>query len=314
MATMAPQAALALRNILIATDFSSCSERALLHAVAVAHRFGSTLNVVHVVRPVMFAFCAPEGYMGVPEAEAQAMDLARHDARKMLSRVLRRTHCEDVKCVTRVQLGIVGETLSAIIEREHIDLAVVGTHAKTGLRHLVMGSVAEDVFRHAPCPVLSIGPYSWRAEPQSVQLKHIVFPTDLSADSLRAVPFVKGIAAEFGASLTVMNVVPQLNSAAAADKPRVLAAIEERLRDMMNVGGPWTCVTNFSVTFGDVVDEVLETARRSHADLIAFGLKAPDYYADRLPWMHAYDLICQAECPVLSLRGPSGRDRWQPDR
>lgn len=308
MATMAPQAALAIRDILIATDFSSCSERALLHAVAAAHRFGSTLNVVHVVRPAMFVFCAPDGYMGVPEAEAHAMNLARNDARKMLSDILRRTHCEDVRCVTRVQLGMVGETISAIIERDHIDLAVVGTHAKTGLRHVVMGSVAEDVFRHATCPVLTVGPYSWRAVPESVQLKHIVFPTDLSADSLRAVPFVKGIAAEFGASLTVMNVVPQLNSAAAADKSRVLAAIEERLHDMMNAGGPWTSAIQFRVTFGDVVDNVLETARRTHADLIAFGLKAPDYYADRLPWMHAYDIICQAECPVLSLRGPSSRD------
>src|SRR5581483_6476065 len=138
MPTLAPQAALALRNILLATDFSPCSDRALLHAVAAAHRFGSKLHVVHVIRPAVFSFCPPEGYMGVPEAEAHAMELAGDDAEKMMSEALRRTHCEDVKYDTRVQLGLVGETLTALIERDHIDLVVLGTHGKSGLRHVVM--------------------------------------------------------------------------------------------------------------------------------------------------------------------------------
>ncbi len=306
MPTVAPQAALAIRNVLIATDFSPCSQRALLHAVAAAHRFGSTLHIVHVLKPAVFSFCPPEGYMGVPEAESQAMELARDDAEKLMKEVLHRTHCEDIKCVTRVQLGVVGETVCAVIRRDHIDLAVVGTSARKGLRHMVMGSVAEDIFRHSTCPVLTVGPYSWRSDPQTLRLKHIVFPTDLSDESQRAVPFVKAVAAEFNANITVLHVIRTLSSAAASDRERVLAGIERHMREMMNAGEGSPSI-DFAVQFGDVVPNVLETAERTKSDLIVFGLKSPDYYADRLPWMHAYDVVCQARCPVLSLRAPSDR-------
>ncbi|MGZ4788126.1 MAG: universal stress protein [Terriglobales bacterium] len=302
MASIAPQAALALRNILIATDFSLCSERAVLHAVAAAHRFGSTLHLVHVVRPEMFVYCPPEGYMGAVEAEQYASDLARKDMQNMMADVLHRTHCEDVKCVTHIEVGVAGEMLCAEIERQHIDLAVVGTHARTGLRRIVMGSVAEDVFRHASCPVLTVGPYSWRSDPQSVKLKHILFPTDLSDASARAVPFVKAMAAEFGAGLTVVHAMQTLGAGPASDRLRVVAALEQRMREMMNDGGSMIRGVEFLVEIGDVPGTVLDIANRAGADLIAFGLKAPHYYTDRLPWMHAYEIICQARCPVLSLR------------
>ncbi len=62
---------------------------------------------------------------------------------------------------------------------------------------------------------------------------------------------------------------------------------------------------HFEVTIGDVAEEVIATAKSLGVDLIALGLKAPDTYVDRLPWMHAYKVVCEVGCPVLSLRGPS---------
>jgi hypothetical protein len=50
---------------------------------------------------------------------------------------------------------------------------------------------------------------------------------------------------------------------------------------------------------------VIEAVARLGIDLVVFGLKAPDTYMDRLPWMHAYKIVCEVGCPVLSLRGPS---------
>jgi len=307
MASIAPQAALAIRNVLIATDFSPCSERALLHAVAAAHHFGSTLHVVHVVNPSMFVYAPPEGYVAGPESMLRVSDLAHDDAQKMMTAVLRRVHCEDMKFVTHVDHGVAGEMLCSEINRDHIDLAVVGTHARRGLRRIVMGSVAEEVFRHAPCPVLTVGPKSWRSDPQTVQLKHILFPTDLSPDSLRAVPLVTGVAADFGATLTFLHVIESLDRSAAGDRARIVESIEDRMREMMKIGVPTGAAVNFRVEFGDIVKTALEIADRTQTDLIAFGLKAPDYYADRLPWMHAYDVICEARCPALSLRGSSTR-------
>jgi len=309
MAATIPQAAVAVRNVLFATDFSSCSEPALLHAVAIAHHYGSTLHLAHVVNPAFFSIVPPEGYMGTQEAEDRVMKLARADAGKMVESVLRRTHCPEVKHHEWVSLGQAGETLCAIIRREHIDLAVVGTHGRTGLRKIVMGSVAEDVFRHACCPVLTVGPHSWRSDPQNVHLKRVLFPTDLSPDSARALPITMAIAAKFSASITVLHVVDRLNPDAARDKARVVAALEERMREMVAAFGPMPPGIAFQVEFGDVADTVLETVSRQSVDLIAFGLKAPDTYVDRLPWMYAYRVVCEAACPVLSLRGQLGRER-----
>jgi nucleotide-binding universal stress UspA family protein len=296
-----------LRNVLIATDFSDCSQRALVHAVAAAHHYGSTLHLVHVVPPGPFSFSPAEGYMGVPNAIGHAIELARSDAQALVADVLRRFHCEDLKYRTWVHPGAVGETLCAMIENEHIDLAVVGTHGRTGLRKIVLGSVAEDVFRHACCPVLTVGPHALPSDPQSVRLKQVLFPTDFSSDSARALPVAISFANDFGASMTLMHVVELPGSDASHDRARVVRALEERMRDMVAATGQRPAQLQVQVEFGEVAETVLQTASRLQADLIAFGLKAPDTYVDRLPWMHAYKIVCEAGCPVLSLRGPSGR-------
>jgi nucleotide-binding universal stress UspA family protein len=296
-----------LRNVLVATDFSECSQRALLHAVAAAHHYGSTLHLVHVVPPAPFSVSPAEGYMGAPDAVWQAIDMARCDVQELAIAVLQRFHCEDLKYRTYVQTGSVGETLCAMIESEHIDLAVVGTHGRTGLRKIVLGSIAEDVFRRACCPVLTVGPHAWQSDPQTVRLKHILFPTDFSHDSARALPFVISIADDFGAALTLLHVVELLGSEASHDRARVVQGLEERMREMVAGTGERPSQMQCQVEFGEVAEMVLQTASRLGADLIAFGLKAPDTYVDRLPWMHAYQIVCEAGCPVLSVRGPSGR-------
>ncbi len=305
MSATAPQVALAIRNILAATDFSPCSELALRHAVAAAHHFHATLHLAHVVQPGMFSFAPPEAYAGSTEALSRALDLARTESGALLDQVLRRTRCLDLQRHTWVQTGEVGNTLRALIDREHIDLAVVGTHAKTGLRKLVLGSVAEDVFRHASCPVLTVGPHSWTRQPEAVHLRHILFPTDLSAESARAVPLASAIAADFDAAITVLHVVEHLDEEAARDRARVVNVLCDRMRELVADAGPMPPEVSFEGAFGDVPDEILAAAARNDVDLIAFGLKAPDTYVDRLPWMHAYRVVCEAACPVLSWRGPS---------
>ena len=307
MATV-PQAALALKNILIATDFSPCSDRALLHAVAVAHRLGSTLHMVHVVPPALFSLLPPDAYMNSPELQNAAADQARDQTEQKIAAVLRDSHCEEVKHKTWVQLGAVGEMIRVLIDREHIDLAILGTHGKTGLRRIIMGSVAEEIFRNAPCPVLTVGPHSWRSDPQTVHLRHILFPTDLTPASASALPLVIAIANNFNARLTMLHIVERMEADAELDRLRVINAIEQQMQEMVWEYGPVNAGAEFRVQFGDVASSVIDAASRLEVDLVAFGLKAPDTYTDRLPWMHAYKIVCEVACPVLSLRGESAGD------
>ncbi len=304
MAAAAPQVAVAIRNVLVATDFSACSERAVLHAVAAARHFGSTLHVVHVMNPGLFSIGPPEGYMGGAEALDRALQMTRVEVDARLKAVLRQTRCAELRHRTWVDVGGTGETLRAFVRREHIDLAVVGTHGRTGLRKIVMGSVAEDLFRHAPCPVLTVGPHSWNSDPQTVRLRHILFPTDFSPDSAQALPLTLALASDFGATITMLHVVERPDDVA-RDRARVETSLQKQLKEMFSIAAPHGATADFEIAYGGVENVVLERADSLAADLIAFGLKAPDSYVDRLPWMHAYKIICEAACPVLSLRGRS---------
>jgi nucleotide-binding universal stress UspA family protein len=305
MAATAPQVGIAIRNVLIATDFSPCSERALLHAVSAAHHFGSTLHLVHIVQPGFFTLVPPEGYIGMQQAMDRTIELSHAEADARLADVLARTHCADLRHRTWVDAGAVGDSLRALIRREHIDLAIVGTHGRTGLRKIVLGSVAEDLFRHAACPVLTVGPRSWNSDPQSVRLKHILFPTDFSEASARALPLTMGVAADFHADVTLLHVVEHLENDAARDRARVVSALQDRMREMVASVGPMPPQVDYQVDFGDVAEVVIDVAASLGVDLVAFGLKAPDTYVDRLPWMHAYRVVCEVACPVLSVRGRS---------
>jgi nucleotide-binding universal stress UspA family protein len=130
-------------KILFPTDFSHCSDAALPLATSLARDTGAKLLIVHVEEPPV-AYGGGEMYYGVP-------DPATEDLRGMLQRIVP----PDPQVAYEHHL-VVGEPAAAIAElakSEGVDLIVMGTHGRTGLRRLLMGSVAEAIVRRAPCPV-----------------------------------------------------------------------------------------------------------------------------------------------------------------
>ncbi len=124
-----------IREILAATDFSNGSHRAFEAALALAQHFGARLHVLHVVL----------------DASEQRMALAKLKA-------LTGETLEGTDVVRAVSVGQAAPDIVKYAGREKIDLIVVGTHGRTGLARVFMGSVAEAVVRTAPCQVLTIGP------------------------------------------------------------------------------------------------------------------------------------------------------------
>ena len=96
-----------------------------------------------------------------------------------------------------------------IIQRNHIDLAVLGTHGRRAFKKLLLGSVAEEVFRIAPCPVLTVGPKT-APVPARCELRHILYPLEFFPDTSKAALFVVSLAERYGATLTVMNVSEEM--------------------------------------------------------------------------------------------------------
>ena len=281
------------KNILIATDFSECSERALSYATGAARRYGSTLHFAHVVPINTY-------YLAGPDALGVALDQAQREAAALVIRLQVAKQLAGVQHRTWVQRGYVSETLGELIAREHVDLVVMGTHGRTGLSKLVMGSVAEEVFRKSPCPVLTVGPHVPVARPGS-GLKAVLFATDFSADSARALPYALSAAREFGSELTLLHVL-EPGEEMAGDPARRDSLLHARLEAMLGEEAG-RVRTRLEIAGGDPAERIVEVARQRGAGLIVLGLKAPQMFADRLPWLYAYRVVSQAPCPVLTVRG-----------
>ncbi|MGB0680507.1 MAG: universal stress protein [Polyangiales bacterium] len=146
-----------LEHVVIATDFSPASMSALHQGVALAARFDARVTLLHVFDPAPWVPPA-----AIPAPRAMEERIAAEMARSMRQALeeLRSTHCATL---AEVETVLLQHPNAAFAICEHAaergaDLLVVGTHGRTGVAHLLIGSVAERVVRHSLCPVLTVRP------------------------------------------------------------------------------------------------------------------------------------------------------------
>ena len=135
---------MASKTIVFPTDFSTASDAALVHAEALAKQSGSRLLIVHVEEPPL-AYGGGELYYGLPEPDSERI-------LKMLEDV--RPRDPAVPFIHRLTMGDPAGEIVRLATDEGADMIVLGTHGRTGMARLLMGSVAEAIVRRAPCPVL----------------------------------------------------------------------------------------------------------------------------------------------------------------
>lgn len=156
-----------LKNILVATDFSECSDVAFLYARNFARAFDATVHVLHVVSDLSSHVVQAGVVMDLNELQSDLED----EARKRLAAI-----SEAEKGTVRIRTAVLtssatAQTIVGYARDEAIDLIIVGTHGRTGLTHFFMGSVAQHVVRAAPCPVLTVRhPEREFARPDALQV------------------------------------------------------------------------------------------------------------------------------------------------
>lgn len=134
------------KKIVFATDFSPASEAAFKYATALARDSGATLAIVHVEELPM-PYAGGEMYIAQPE-------YPNPEVKKMLEAIVPAD--PNVKFTHRLELGTAADDIVRMAQEEQADLLVIGTHGRTGLKRVLMGSVAESVMRQATCPVLTL--------------------------------------------------------------------------------------------------------------------------------------------------------------
>jgi nucleotide-binding universal stress UspA family protein len=139
-----------LRRILVPIDFSDASLKALRYAIAFARQFQAKILLLHVVH---VSYMAGEyGPIDVPVLEAQLVDAAKLKLRDLAVEKVAAELLED----TIVCVGPAVHEIAEVAQERHSDLIILSTHGYTGLKHVLLGSVTENVVRHAPCPVLVV--------------------------------------------------------------------------------------------------------------------------------------------------------------
>ncbi len=290
-----PRSRIALRRILLATDFSPCSERALHYALSVARRYDSMLYVAHVILPDPFQ----PMMMGTTMAPlSQAVRHAEQEmAQLLISGMLR-----GVPHQVLLGQGAMWETLSKMIHENDVDLVVVGTHGRTGVRKVVLGSVAEEIFRLAPCPVLSVGPKVPAEAPHEIQLRHILYASDFSAASDHAAAYALSLAQEFQARITLLHAVGDGERLSPREMEAVRRSVVARMNALVPAEAKLWCEPEFVVSFGPAAEAILGGAKQPPADLIVLGVKKTASFPGHLPPGTAYKVVCEAHCPVFTVR------------
>jgi len=142
---------LKVRKILVPVDFSACSVKALQYAVPFSKQFGGRIQLLYVM-PIQYFVGSEFGPMDLPMPEAEMREASLRE----LEALAKREIGAETACDCLVERGQPVHEIVRVAEEGKADLIVLSTHGHTGLKHVLLGSVAENVVRYAPCPVLIV--------------------------------------------------------------------------------------------------------------------------------------------------------------
>lgn len=311
MATLANSVELQLKSVLVASDFSAASEKPLRHALAIARRYGSRFCLAHVISSLGLTIAGPEAINLAEQA-------VQRDANRLDEDLTSSGALGSLEHKTIIREGEVWPQLREIIRQERVDMIVIGTHGRHGIGKLLLGSVAEQIFRNADCLVLTVGPGSYqqaRVDNTRGNLTFL-FTTDFADASVKALPYAISSANQFGAKLVLLHVLPPVPMPegfhwyTADDLMQMRQNAREqnlrRLKDLVQ-GVTLKVKPEFVVEFGsasNLSETILEIAEKLEADGIIMGLHRSTHIGvvSHMPWSTAYELVCGASCPVLTVR------------
>jgi nucleotide-binding universal stress UspA family protein len=270
-----------IKNILFATDFSPASESVLPYARALARSYDAQLVIAHVVVP------------GVIAVEPPVVVNMRELAEQQMEQLQISEQLDGIRHKEIVTEGPIWEALNRVIEEQEIDLVVVGTHARTGLSKFILGSGAEEIFRQAPCPVLTVGPEVNADQRRAPEIKTILYATDFSEDCPGSLRQALTLARQHNARLLLLTVAEHDGQ---ADPERVINALHEKLASLV---APGTADIETLVEFGRPADRILDIAQQFNVDIVVLGAHRPAMLTNRFMDV-AYKVACEAPCPVLT--------------
>jgi nucleotide-binding universal stress UspA family protein len=289
---------LKIESILCPVDFSEFSERACQYAHSFASQYGAKLFVLHVSEPfipIQPSYISPalmdQVYaQQIVTAEEQVRDLAE------------RQNWNDVDHEVVLERGAVADAILRFVEANHIDLIVMGTHGRRGLDRVVLGSVTERILRTARPPVLAVHslPQGSGAREESVQFRKILFCTDFSHNSPRALEYALLLACKYKARISLLHVIER--SGDGKDLEAEKAQVLQQLRGLVPENVQSCATAETAVRAGKTYQEILDHAAETQTDLIVMGVRGRNALNLALFGSTTQRVIQLGQWPVLVVR------------
>ena len=285
---------ISVQRILLATDFSTASEKAALYARALAQRFSSLVELAHVFDPSRVA-TYEDAALGLPVGER------RQSSRDSLEQLRNQFVSSGVETRTVPLEGHhpVSELLR-VAKEQQIDLIVAGTTSKQGVERLLLGSTAEQLIRNATCPVLTVGPHTTSIGELPLAFQAIIYATDLTPRAAKAALFAVSFAEDSGGRLYLCHVCDSSIESSAQDTPPE-KTFESLLKKMIPRSSFNWCSPECVVEHGDVSEAILSLSVRVKADLIILGARHSSFWLTHVERGLTSELLAQATCPVMTV-------------
>jgi nucleotide-binding universal stress UspA family protein len=294
------------QNVLVATDFSDASTHALKWAAAITEANDAHLVVVHAV--------ASDPHLPIPlDTLPLSLDRDLAAAQRNMQTLVSGQLSANLSHEEILERGSVADVVEDVLQQKSIDLLIVATHGRTGLKKVVLGSLAEELFRRASCPVLTVGPGVAPIQP----IRRVLFATDFGPSSVQALPYAVDFANQYGGELTLLNLRPPLPVDYVGPLwypgDNVVETEEALRRESLKVlhnllpsNSRLKCSVEHVVEFHYAPEGIINFAAQWDADLIVMGVKKSSAegarFAAHIPWATAHTVVSSARCPVLTVR------------
>lgn len=280
------------KTIMVATDLSPASCGAMGYGGELARRFRAKLLLTHVIDPVKLP----------PPEKANLCDSIDRAESELLKRVIALNE-DSIDARVIVQVGNVLGTILHLVDERRVDLMVLGTKGQAQKAGDVVGSVAEQLLRAMPCPVLTVGPEDRISAFDGTHTARVMVTTDFSEASKVALRYAESLAARLKGKLYLLHVEEGVSSTDKEDS----SAQEMQFQKFAFGMTDSSRIAEYVTTAGSAADGIVKAVAEKSADLLVMRVHESDQKnGGRLNGV-AFDVIRQVKCPVFSLFVPTER-------
>ncbi len=282
-------------NVLVPIDFSESAQELFRFSQQFIKSMDAKMTLLYVCPSTALALVDGEKLENYGEEYLEQQRLSASDLKERIQ--------------TKIATGTPSHEIARVASRSSHDLILITTHGNTGLKHVLMGSTAERIIRHAKTPVLVHRPKPTKTKSSVCRFKKIMVPVDFSNTSKETLAYAQCFAKDFGATLDIIHVVeppvyPEFGYAHLAVKERaVLKAAKEQLADFIESEKvDMDLVNTSSVKTGSSHFQITEWAKKKKSDLIILSTHGNTGLKHVLLGSTAERVVQHAPCSVLVVR------------